>query len=128
MARRLLQRNILIDAFVSSPAKRAKKTARLFATTYGRSEEDIIYFSALYHAPAEVFFEVTGDLDDQFDTVALFAHNPGITHFVNELAPDMPINNMPTCSVFAISAAITHWSDFARGDKKFLFFDFPKNG
>ena len=42
MARRLLDKKVSIDAFVSSPAKRAKKTAELFSSAYGNSEEDVI--------------------------------------------------------------------------------------
>lgn len=128
MAKRLLQKKIKIDAFVSSPAKRAKKTAALFCTSYGVSEEDIIYVSALYHAPSEIFYEVIGHLGETFNTVAIFAHNPGITHFVNELVPEIKLDNMPTCAVFAVQADIDKWPAFSKAKKEFLFFDYPKNG
>ena len=58
MAKRLLDKQITIDAFVASPAKRAKKTAELFVSTFGMLEEKIIFISALYHATPEVFYEV----------------------------------------------------------------------
>ena len=124
MAKRVKDRNISIAAFVSSPAKRAKKTAALFCETLGGNEEDIIFISALYHAPAEIFFEVIKNLDDRFNTVAVFSHNPGITDFVNELS-QVRIDNMPTCAVFAVQAAIEHWAGFAKAKKEFLFFDYP---
>jgi len=41
MAQRLLDKKIAIDAFVSSPAKRAKKTAELFCNAYNKNKEDI---------------------------------------------------------------------------------------
>jgi phosphohistidine phosphatase len=126
MAKKLLNRSITIDAFVASPAKRAKKTAELFCKEYNVKDGDIIFVSALYHAPAEIFYEVIQHLDDPFNTVAIFAHNPGITYFVNELT-EMKIDNMPTCGVFAIQANISHWKDFAKAKKEFLFFDWPKN-
>ncbi len=126
MAKKLLNRSISIDAFVASPAKRAKKTAELFCKEYNIKDEDIIFVSALYHAPAEIFYEVIQHLDDPLNTAAIFAHNPGITYFVNELT-EMRIDNMPTCGVFALQANITHWKDFARAKKEFLFFDWPKN-
>jgi phosphohistidine phosphatase len=34
MAKRLLEKSVAIDAFISSPAKRARKTASLFAAEY----------------------------------------------------------------------------------------------
>lgn len=126
MAQRLIEKQIAIDAFISSPAKRAKSTAAFFCETMGGTENDLLLISALYHAPPEIFYEVINAADDTFDTIAVFAHNPGITYFVNELT-NVQIDNMPTCAVFAVSTAITHWKDFAAAKKEFLFFDYPKN-
>jgi phosphohistidine phosphatase len=126
MAKKLLDKNIAIDAFIASPAKRAKKTAELFCKEFKCKEDDIIFVSALYHAPAEIFYEVIKHLDDPFNTVAIFAHNPGISYFVNELT-NTRIDNMPTCAVFAVQASIDNWKDFAKAQKEFLFFDYPKN-
>ncbi|MBP6024445.1 SixA phosphatase family protein [Ferruginibacter sp.] len=124
MAQRLLDKKIVIDAFVSSPAKRAKKTAELFYETY-KAHDDIILISALYHAPAEIFFDVIKEVDDKFDTIAVFAHNPGITYFVNQLTA-VRIDNVPTCAVFAVTINCNSWKDFAKAKKEFLFFDYPK--
>lgn len=127
MAQRLLEKKIKIDAFISSPAKRAKKTAELFADIYKRKEEDIIFLSALYHAGVPVFYETIEQIDDSFDTVALFSHNPGITAFVNELTDAIRTDNMPTCAVFAVKINIDKWKGFKKATKEFLFFDYPKN-
>lgn len=124
MAQRLLDKKIIIDAFVSSPARRAKKTAELFHETY-KANDDIILISALYHAPAEIFYQVIKELDDSLTTAAIFAHNPGITYFVNQLAA-VRIDNMPTCAVFAVTINCNTWKDFAKAKKDFLFFDYPK--
>ena len=125
MAQRLLDKKINIDAFVSSPAKRAKKTAELFCSVYNKSKEDIILESPLYDATPRVFFEVIERLDEDFNTVAIFSHNPGITEFVNELAEDVMIDNMPTCGVFAVQIDTTKWKDFSKAKKEYLFFDYP---
>ena len=127
MAKRLLERNINIDAFVASPAKRAKKTAELFCETYKQNTEDILFISALYHAPAREFYEVIKTLDDKLDAIAIFAHNPGISYFVNELVNDTRVDNMPTCAIFAVQMNIDHWKDFAKAKKELLFFDYPKS-
>ncbi len=128
MASRLLQKKIKVDAFVSSPAKRAKKTAEFFCKEMGGTEDRVIFVTALYQAPAEIFFEVIGHFDDTFHTVALFAHNPGITHFANQLVTEVQLDNMPTCGVFAVQADTAHWAAFAKAKKEFLFFDYPKKG
>jgi len=127
MAQRMLEKKISIDAFVSSPAKRAKKTAELFCQIYKRKEEEIIFVSALYHADAPTFYGTIEQIDDQYNTVALFSHNPGITSFVNELTDTIRVDNMPTCGVFAVKINITKWKDFKKALKEFFFFDYPKN-
>lgn len=126
MAQRLIERNILIDAFVASPAKRAKKTAELFMETYNGSKDAIVFISKLYHASAEVFFEVVNELDENKQTVAIFSHNPGITEFVNMLTNNSRIDNMPTCGIFAVTFNGA-WKNFASQKNELLFFDYPKN-
>lgn len=125
MAQRLLDKQITIDAFVSSPAKRAKITAELFCKTYNKNKEDIILVPQLYHASPEILFEVVAHLDEEFNTVAIFSHNPGITEFVNELDQEVIVNNMPTCGVFALKINAVKWTDFAKATKELLFFEYP---
>ncbi len=126
MAQRLLQRKVQIDAFVSSTANRAFTTATFFAKAYGVSEDHITGIPRLYHAMPETFTEVISQLNDQWRTVALFSHNPGITEFINELGLAR-IDNMPTCGVFGLHIKADHWADFDRAAKTFWLFDYPKN-
>ena len=126
MASRLKRRNIKIDAFIASPAKRAKKTADYFIKEFGGETEDIILVSALYDAGTGNFSDTIKDIDDKYKSVALFSHNPGITAFANLLAETEKIDNMPTCSIFAVKANVEKWKDFFKARKDFLFFDYPK--
>ncbi len=126
MAKRLISKKIMIDAFISSPAKRAKKTAQLFIKQYGKNEEEVILVSALYEASVNDFYQTINDVDDKYNSIAIFSHNPGITHFANALADKVRLDNMPTCSVFAVKAEIKKWNDFKEAGKNFWFFDYPK--
>ena len=126
MAARLVKTGIPIDRFVSSPAKRARKTAELFIREYGRKEEEILFIPELYHADVQTFYEVISALDDAYDHVAIFSHNPGLTAFINSLAV-VQLDNMPTCGVFAVGCAAPSWTGFASAVKEFLFFDTPKS-
>lgn len=128
MARRLVNRAVTIDAFVSSPAKRAKKTAELFAEGMGAHKKDIVFIEELYHAAPSVFFAAIAAMDDKLQSVALFSHNPGITDFVNMLSAGVRTDNMPTSGVFAVKADITSWKDFEKAKKEFWFYDYPKAG
>ena len=125
MAQRMLDRNIQINAFVSSTANRAFTTAGYFAKAYGVSKKEIRGTKQLYHAYPAVYYEVISKLEDSITTVAVFAHNPGITLFANELT-NTKIDNMPTCGIFAVQVNITRWKDFETGEKKYWFFDYPK--
>lgn len=127
MAQRLLDRKFGIDAFISSPAKRAGKTARIFAQAYGFKKEEVRYVEDLYLAEPEVFFRVVEAADDNWDTIALFSHNPGITDFANSCS-NARIDNIPTCGVFAIRVHDNTWKSFRTAEKEFLFFDYPKAG
>ena len=128
MAQRLLDRKIDINIFVSSPAKRAKKTAELFCSIYKKDKEQIIFVPALYHASINTFFEVVTQLNDDYNCVTIFSHNPVITEFVNQLVENITIENMPTCGVFAVKTSITKWKEFSTSKKELLFFDYPKAG
>jgi phosphohistidine phosphatase len=126
MAKRLLKRDINIDAFVSSPANRALSTATYFAEAYEKKQKHILQVEILYHAEVNTFYKVVNSLDDDLKTVAIFSHNPGITEFVNSLTTSR-IDNMPTCGIFAVKTDIKNWKDFATATKEFWFFDYPKS-
>ncbi len=125
MAEKLLHSKIKVDAFVSSPAKRARKTAKAFIEAFGKTKKEIILSDGLYNASSAIFYETVNALNDEYDAVAVFGHNPGITDFVNTLC-NTHIDEMPTCSMFAVQIPITSWKNFKEAEKEFLFFKFPK--
>ena len=126
MAQRLKDKGLKIDLFVSSPAKRAKKTAKIFAEVYDVKKDDIQLVEELYHASPSAFTKAIAELANKQDVVAVFSHNPGITEYASSLT-NVRIDNMPTCSVFAVQADVDSWSGFEEAEKSFLFFDYPKN-
>jgi phosphohistidine phosphatase len=125
MAKRLLEKKIKIDTFISSPAIRALTTASYFAKVYGTKEKDIMTFPELYEAALPVFYNVVKKTSNTFNTIAVFAHNPGITDFANSLS-NTQIDDMPTCAIYAVQADIEDWKDFEKAKKTFWFFDYPK--
>lgn len=126
MAKRLRKRKLEIDKLVSSPAERAFRTARFFAKEFDFKKDDILVEKALYGALSSGFEQVVAGLKDKYTTVALFSHNPGITEYANTLT-NVRTDNVPTCGVFAVQADVDNWAAFAKAEKKFLFYDYPKN-
>jgi phosphohistidine phosphatase len=127
MAKRLLEKKLIPDALVASPAVRAKTTAELFADTLQIPVTEIVFISALYQASSDAINGVVSGLPNTMHSVAIFSHNPGITYFVNSLKTKIRIDNMPTCGIFAVSAETDAWSGFGKAKKEALFFDYPKN-
>lgn len=126
MAQRLLAKSISIDAFISSPAKRARKTAALFAAEYQVDKDKILLIPELYHASPANFFEAIAQSPEQANTIAVFSHNPGITEFVN-LLTEVRIDDMPTCAIFGVQVSAETWKQFRDAPKSFWFFDYPKS-
>ncbi|MEO6914679.1 MAG: histidine phosphatase family protein [Chitinophagaceae bacterium] len=125
MAGRLKEKNILPDIFISSPAKRARKTAELFGEVLAIRKQEILLIDQLYEAAMPVFFQTVSDISDSFQVAGIFAHNPGITDFVNALC-SVKIDDMPTCGIFGVKIYTEKWAEFEVAEKEFWFFDYPK--
>ncbi len=125
MAERLLQKEINIDAFVTSTAIRALTTAQCFHKVYKAAHTSLIPIAELYHAQPTNFIKVINNLQENWKSVAIFSHNPGITEMVNNFGV-ATVADMPTCAVFGVTANVKHWKDFNTAEKRFLLFDYPK--
>ena len=92
---------------------------------YKKEKDELVLKTELYMASDEAFNNVIEKLNDDFDCVAVFSHNPGITDFANSLT-DARTDNIPTCGIFAVSIDAKKWGKFKDAKKNFLFFDYPK--
>lgn len=126
MAEKLLKHSLPPQLIITSTAKRARKTAQLFAKEWGFAEEQLLGKPDLYLCGPLTFEDLIAQAPDKADRLAVVAHNPGITEYANLLCEKVRIDNMPTCSIFAVSADCTTWKDFAHAKKTFLFFEHPK--
>jgi len=126
MAKRLLKRKISIDAFISSPARRARDTAAYFAEAYGVNKNQIVLVPELYMARHDDFVKTIRNAPQNANCIAIFSHNNGITDFANVIS-NTRIDEMPTCAVFAVKSDIDDWTQFYPENNEYYFFDYPKN-
>lgn len=126
MAQRLVNKNIIPEKIVSSPALRAISTAGKFAEAFGYAKSDIIQEPKIYEATASTLLKVINTLPNDVDFVALFGHNPGLTELVINLC-NADIYNIPTCGMVLIDFPYEDWEMITSGSGEEVFFDFPKN-
>ena len=97
------------DAMISSPAKRAIKTARIFAEHLGFEEKNIREVPEIYDGlTTSEFVELIQSLDDKLKTVFFFGHNPDFQIFAGNLLKNFH-DDMPTCATVGIDFPVETW-------------------
>jgi phosphohistidine phosphatase len=111
------------DLIITSNAIRATSTALIFARNLKYIANNLIIKEELYDSSVKDYLSVINDIDNKFDTVLLFGHNPLITDTVQQLTNALPME-MPTCGIAGISFEIDNWKNAKHGD--LFLFDYPK--
>jgi len=125
MANILVQRGIVPDLIVSSPAKRAYFTARFFAEAANVPEAAIERNQDIYEASVRDILEIISQLPDQMHVVYLFGHNPTFTDVANRFADDF-IDNVPTCGIVHLETSAQRWSEMYEENTRLRACLFPK--
>lgn len=82
-----------------SSARRAVLTAAYVQRGFGIDPDCVQTLDALYHADAWTLLDILQQTPDEVTSVALVAHNPGLTDLVNALAGNQVTDNLPTFGV-----------------------------
>lgn len=120
----LYDKKIKLDLIISSPAKRTKKTAIEIAAKIGYPENKILYNEDMYEASSNILIKVIKKIDEKYDSLMIFGHNPGLTMLNNHISNHY-IDNIPTCGIVALQFD-KKWSELDKNSFKFLFFEYPK--
>jgi phosphohistidine phosphatase len=126
MAERLNIKGLMPDRIVSSPAKRAKKTAVQMAKGTGYSKGSIVYDRVLYHGTIKSYVDVIEKNFKDVDVLFLVGHNYTLTDLAESLS-GIFLENIPTCGIVALEYKTSDCFVSRTGAGKMLFFDFPKN-
>jgi len=120
----LKDKKIKLGLIISSPAKRTKKTAIEIAAKIEYPEKKILYQEELYEASSNTLIKVIRKIDEKYDSVMMFSHNPGLTLLNNHIANNY-IDNIPTSGIVALEFD-RKWNELDKNTCKFLFFEYPK--
>jgi len=123
MGLRLKNCGIFPDCMLSSPAKRAQSTAEHIANALEFPLSKIDWLDELYLADVTTMMQLIRQTPDKISTLALVAHNPGISMLATALA-GVSIANMPTCANVRLQCDCDNW----HATRKFslLDFNYPK--
>ena len=124
MAKSLLKQGFTFDFIVSSPAKRAKSTAKRFAKVF--NHDQVKFEPSIYESNSNNLLKLVNGLDNQFQKVIMFGHNPGFTDFVNQLSK-AEIYNIPTSGIVVINFPFHSWEMVSMGTGELALFAYPKN-
>ncbi|WP_020527447.1 SixA phosphatase family protein [Flexithrix dorotheae] len=125
MGKRLKKQGIKPHLILASPAKRAKKTAKIFAREMGYPEGKIKFAKKIYEAGRNELLEVIRNQDDKINSLMLVGHNPELTSLSNYLS-DYEIVNIPTSGISCIKLSIDTWNEIKLKAGEQSFFDYPK--
>ena len=125
MGRRLAEDGFMPEVVISSPARRALKTAERAASELGFEKSDVGIEDSIYSWDSNSVLEAIWGLDDDLSSVMMVIHNPAITDLVNELTGS-DIENIPTAGVAVIGFEAPKWSKVQAGSGELVMFDYPK--
>ncbi len=125
MGRRLRARGARPSLFLTSKARRARRTARLIAREIGYPLEFLQGEDALYLASPDQIIDLLARQDDSFHDILLCGHNPGLTDLAVRLS-GLPIDNVPTCGIVALEGELPRWQDLHERRLELVYFDYPK--
>ncbi len=114
-----------VDKIVSSPAKRAITTAATFGATFGIPLEAIKKEERIYEAFPSAILNIIKGLDEDWNTVLVFGHNPAFTSVANHFPPFFT-DNVPTCGIIKIVSSAATWSVFSGQNSIVESFHYPK--
>ena len=121
LADKLQQEGASVDAMITSTALRARTTAEVFARALEFPEVDLQRTQSGYLASAEQWLRIVAGVDEGFQRVMIFGHNPGFHYLVNELIDgDQVIDHMPTCAVVRIAIKSDTWGAIGQGDGRLI--------
>ncbi|WP_163717989.1 SixA phosphatase family protein [Mangrovibacterium lignilyticum] len=114
------------DLFISSPAKRAYSTAKIYARTFEYEKDNIQKEEELYDGlTTQDFIDMLQLLPDKIETVFVFGHNPTIHYLINNLVRSFN-SDTPTCSTAVIEFKVDTWKNIASREGDLAFHLKPK--
>lgn len=109
----LKSERMMPGVIISSDANRAISTARLIAKEVDYDLLKIKSIHNLYHALPKVMLKEIWNVSNDYDSLYVFGHNPGISQLVSYLTDE--VIDMKTCCVAKITFELDDWKSLVSG-------------
>lgn len=110
MARRLLERQLIPDLLLVSPARRTRQTAEIVARELSIPARRVVHEEALYLASADDVLKVVQGAGPRVGHLLVIAHNPGVSELVQRLVPEADATGLVAAALCSICVDTTHWT------------------
>jgi len=124
IGRFMRERSISPDLLISSPAKRAQRTAELVMKAAGLTI-NVAFDERIYEADVHRLLVVVSQIEPAMNVVMLVGHNPGFEDLV-EVLTGRPAR-LPTASLAQIDLAVEEWNKVRAGAGKLKWLVTPKD-
>ncbi len=124
-AKRFARTDYAPDLLVASPSRCTRETAEFFVQKLTLPEESVRFDAHIHEADLAELLRLVHELDDQYNTVMLVGHNPGITDLFHHLL-DSNIHHLPNSSISVIELPSEGWRDMACNTGRLEQFICPK--
>ena len=125
MALHLRTKDTFPDLIITSPAKRAVQTARVFSEELGISDKYVQQNISIYSASLEEVLTVILGLDDKYSNVMIIGHDPALANVAGFLTGRV-VEKIPTAGIVEITFNTNHWSKVSEDSGNMQFSISPK--
>ena len=107
----------------SSSSVRTFETSKFFIDRI--KFDKIKYDDSLYHSSSFSILNMVKNYPDNYSSVVIIAHNPGLTNLINEIT-NISLDNLPTTGLAEIDFNCLKWNEVSFENSNLIEIKFPK--
>jgi phosphohistidine phosphatase len=128
MARKVRKNAVVPQLIITSPARRAVKSARFFAKEFSFSPDTIVLNDLLYQPPEDAaespLLDIVRNIDNRYQTVMIIGHDPLLSDFANFLQKSFT-EKLTAAAVLQLEFPNRQWKNIAKDSATVKLFDYP---
>jgi|CXWJ01.1.fsa_nt_gi phosphohistidine phosphatase len=114
------------DLILTSQSVRTWSTALIFARTFNYEASKIKVDARIYEASSKELLSVVNRIHEDFSTVLLFGHNPGLQRFISYLT-GTDNGHFATSAIAGIQFNNLSWDEISQNTGELYFLKEPKS-